>query len=489
MKNRNFILVCMMLAEAVLASGYMRAQTATSTTARAELFKPPFNGPAERVHSTQYDFSDVANSLTAGCTDNYSKIKAIYEWICDHIDYDFSYSIHSADSCYMMRRGVCQGYCELFYRIAEAAGLKVELIAGESKNVDGMIGNGGHMWLFAYTRDNYGILIDPTWGSGYLQEDRKYKKNPDKWEWFNVNPEWMLFTHYPDHEHYQLIDNPLTREEFLALPTVNPLYHTYGLDTHRLFQMALEHRLRLPVFYNRGEGIFQLIDIPLCTSLKIGETYTFRVKMNNQREFAILNNPVLCRKNEWKSEGNGVYSIQFMPRATDKLLISLKNLEVENRWDNMVEYAIEPPTAADWDNVERLYPLSVPDATHVGNINAEAWQLCGIDGHRLLALIREHHVDALPTLYHDKGQKFDIILVPMNKKLKSGTPYTFRIRPKNGLDWVVVTNRKNWFTDWTIDKDGIHTMTVTPEGKGVLEIYTKMKENNQYWTSMAYEVE
>jgi transglutaminase/protease-like cytokinesis protein 3 len=67
-----------------------------------------------------------------------------------------------------------------------------------------------------------------------------------------VEPEWMLLTHYPDHEHYQLTGRHLSRDEFLALPPVNVLYRTYGIDTHRLFQMALDHHLTLPFFYNKG---------------------------------------------------------------------------------------------------------------------------------------------------------------------------------------------------------------------------------------------
>ena len=347
--------------------------------------------------------TQVVNDMFAVNTDD-GLIKQRFEsavmlkFVTDSIDYDLSGSIHRADSCLLMRRGVCQAYCQLFYRIAEAAGLKVELIAGESRDADGRLMTGGHMWLFAYTRQDHGILLDPTWGAGYFLEQR-YQKNPDKWSWFAVEPEWMLLTHYPDHEHYQLTGRHLSRDEFLALPAVNVLYRTYGIDTHRLFQMALDHHLTLPFFYNKGEGLFQLLDIPLQQSLRIGETYTFRVKMNSPLNFAILNQPLLCQKEHWKAEGAGVYSIKFMPRATGRVLFSLKDPDHKTRWNSMVEYRVETPTADDWAKVEQVYPLSVPDAVAAGPIDAEGWQRCGIDGHRLLACIREQHIKELPLLF------------------------------------------------------------------------------------------
>ena len=480
-KYRGNIFLWGVLALATLAVSTLKAQTVTGgsgATAPTEIYKLPSDGQAERVHSSQYDYAAVASRLTAGCTDNYSKYKAIYEWMCDSIDYDLTHSIHRADSCYMIRMGVCQGYCELFYRIAEAAGLKVEIISGVTKDIDGNLNTEGHMWLFAYTRENHGILLDPTWGAGSY-EDGRYVKNRDKWAWFNVEPEWMLLSHFPEHEHYQLTNRHLTRDEFLAMPVVNPLFRTYGISTHQLFQMAVEHRLTMPKFYNLGEGVFKLIDIPMCTSLKIGQNYQFRVKMNNQRNFGIVNKPVLCRKKEWTDEGNGVYSLSFMPRATGKVVFSLIDPADTTSWYSMVEYAVEPPTADDWAKVERDYPLNVPDATKVGKIDAEGWRRCGINGHTLLAMIREQHIEALPSVYHDRGQEFDIISVPMNRKLKAGKPYTFSIRPKSGIKWAIVANRGEWFTEWKVDKrSGVHTMTVTPPSKGCLELYTLMEETN-----------
>ena len=453
-----------------------------------EIRKPPYEGKPYRLFTSTRDYSKLAAAITDTCTTDYAKLRAIYGWICDHIDYDLTYRIHCADSCYQMRRGVCQAYCELYYRIAEAAGQKVEVITGLTKDSEGRISPNGHTWLFAYTRPGRGILMDPTWGAGNVV-DGHYRKNDDKWGWFGVSPEWMLLSHYPDSAHYQLVDRPLSLDEFARMPYVRPLLRTYGISELTLFRQALGGSLSVPFLYNGGEGKFRLVDIPLTDSLSIGRRYTFRVRMNSSREFAIVNNPVLCRKAEWCDEGDGVYSVDFMPRAEGKVAFSLKNEQVDSRWELMVKYAVRPPTAADWALVERDYPLCVPDALAVENLNADGWARCGVDGHRLLQLIREQHVTSLPIIYQDRGQRFDIVSVPMNRTLHVGQAYTFSIRPKSGKKWVMVANSDQWHTQWAVADDGTHTLTVIPDKPGVLRLYVDLDGDGQYWTCLGYVVE
>lgn len=484
----RFLYVLMFSMLLTVVSGVSVASAQSVDIVAVELYKPPFDGEPYRMHPSVRDYSKVAAEITDTCSDDFSKLCSIYEWLCDHIDYDMTYSIHQADSCFQTGRGVCQAYCELFYHIARAAKLKVEIVSGLTKSPDGQISPRGHTWLFAYTRKNRGLLLDPTWGSGHVV-DGIYRKNPDKWNWFGVSPEWMLLTHYPDSAHYQLVDSVLTFDEFRAMPYVNPLFRTYGVDEQILFRKARANDLSMPVFYNMGEGVFQLIDIPLSSSLKIGETYTFRVRMNNDRAFGIVNNPVLIDKPAWKDEGGGVYSVEFMPRSTSNVIFSLKDTTVDTRWNYMVEYTVDAPSDADWAKVERVYPLSVPAVAAVENLNAASWQRCGLDGHQLLRLIREQRVTSLPVIYKDKGQRFEVVDVPMNRRLKAGQRYTFRFRFRNGKKWALVANRETWHSEWQVDASGVHTLTVAPAAPGPLELCVDLDGSGSFLTCLGYVVE
>lgn len=439
-----------------------------------------------RLFSSSYDYAPLAKEITAGCTSDYQRIKAIYYWVCDNIDYDTSYDIYKADSCIKYRKGVCQAYCELFCHLANAEGIRVEIVGGYSKNQEGFVSGSGHSWLFAYTRERHGIFLDPTWGAGTLK-DHRFIRNKDYWHWFNVQPEWLILTHYPDNEVYQMINHPVTFEEFRAMQVANPLWVEYGVKVHDIYQMIRHNNVTLPKFFNRGEGDFEIIDIPMCQSLKIGRTYTFRIKKKKaSREIAISNGMVTCKEREWKNEGNDVYSVDFMPRATDAVNFGMKDPTVPDYWNFLLEYAVEEPTPTDWAMVEKVHPLCVPDAKDVANLNAEVWEQAGIDGHEMLRQIRQDKIKELPILYRDKGQRLKIVSVPMNKHLSRGKSYTFQFLPECGVEWVIVNNN-TWYKNWNTS-NGIYTMTITPKSTGRLALFVRMETGGYYWTCLEYDV-
>lgn len=450
-----------------------------------EYYKEPFDDPNLHIYTSFYDYSGITRQITSECHNDYERIKAIYAWICANIDYDTTYSIYRADSCFEMRKGVCQAYCELFYQMAKTLDIRVEIIGGMSKDVTGFISGSGHAWLFAYTREKHGIFLDPTWGAGTM-EHHQFRRNKNCWTWFNVDPEWLLLTHYPDNPVYQLVDQPISFEEFRNMTVPKNLWKEYGLNTHMLYQLIRDGKLSLPRFYNLGEGQFQIIDIPLQEKLRIGEWYTFRIKMNSDLEFIIMNNKVYCKKKNWTNEGNGVYSVRFMPRDTERLTFGLKDTSVPNYWNNMLEYAIETPEPSDWDKVEAQYPLCVPDAKHVAHVDAEAWEKAGVDGHVILKAIREENIKALPLLHTAEGQQLKIVSVPLNQQLKNGDSYTFSFKPKSGIAWAVVNNNK-WYREWQT-KDGLYTMTIKPQ-RGSLNLVVQTKDGGSFWTCLDYNVE
>lgn len=306
-----------------------------------DYYKEPKDEADFYCFPTHYDYSDVAAYITSGCEDDYQRIRAIYQWLCENIEYDTSYSIYTADSCYDAKKGVCQAYCELFYQLAKAVGVKVEIISGKSKNRYGNIGSSGHAWLFAYTRENHGILLDPTWGAGYVDKGKSiFTRRENCWVWFNVNPEWMILSHFPNDESYQLIKSPISYEEFLSLIPVSDLWVEYGLDVHKLYKKIRGKDIRMPIFYGGGEGKIEIIDMPLCDCLRIGETYTFRIRKKTTRDFAIHNNKDFITLEKWKAEGDSVYSIDYVVNKANKVKIGILG-ETDNMWYNLVEYRVE----------------------------------------------------------------------------------------------------------------------------------------------------
>ena len=160
----------------------------------------------QQVAPTRYDYTQVARQITEGCSSKYEQAYAIYRWLCDNISYDTSYSIYTADECWDNRRGVCQAYSELFYRLAEPLGLETHIVRGDAKGPGGIE---GHAWVFVIVEGTgTGILVDPTWGAGSVNGSTFTHREDDD-SWFHVDPYWMIFTHFPDEASYQFLPQPV----------------------------------------------------------------------------------------------------------------------------------------------------------------------------------------------------------------------------------------------------------------------------------------
>ena len=102
------------------------------------------------------------------------------------------------------------------------------------------------------------------------------------------------------------------------------------------YMMVRNDSVSLPKFYNNGEGDFEIVNIPMCKSLKVGQFYTFRIRKKSDRSLAIINGDERCLEKDWTSEGNGVYSTTFMPRATGRLTFALKNNATKSNYNGVV---------------------------------------------------------------------------------------------------------------------------------------------------------
>ena len=479
---------CSMLFNRTLFSILFLAALCTSSAQNTQDYRDYYKASKaiadQQVFKSSINYGPIAEQICVGCTDDYQRARAIYQWVCSHIAYDTSYKIRSADECYKKQKGVCQGYCELYYQLAKAVGVRVEIIMGKSKDQTGYINPAGHGWLFAYTAADRGILMDPTWGAGSVTPEG-FVREEDPIQWFNVDPEWMILSHFPEQKGYQLLERPLSEKTFLAIPPVNNLWTQYGVNVHQLYEKTVTNTLALPQFYNQGEQHIQFLEIPMAPTLRVGQTYQFRIRMTSPRDFAIMNNSVLVNADEWTAEADGCYSISYMPRDVESLSICIRDASNQS-WSTVLKYDIAEPTSTDWKLVEARYPAYAPEMKAVKNMNAALWREAGIDERRMLDIVRDQHIVELPVFYDGKAQYFTIEAVPMTRQLVVGQSYTFAIYPKGfGNQWAVV-NGGEWSTDWKVSDNGLHSITVTPMAEGMLGLYLQTDANDSYWPCLEY---
>lgn len=183
------------------------------------------------VSPSSYNFADTARSIVGNAATRYDKGQCIYLWLCQKISFDRSGRIRTADAAWQSRKAVCQGYCELFYRLGETVGLHPRLVYGKCRLPSRGDENEklqDHVWIILPT-EHGDILLDPTWGAGYYRGD-KFIRQPDPLCWYDVDPAWYVFTHLPKRKSHQHLSPAISSSQFARLPFVTPPSKTDSFD-------------------------------------------------------------------------------------------------------------------------------------------------------------------------------------------------------------------------------------------------------------------
>lgn len=435
------------------------------------------------VHRTKYDWSLVAEQIAGDKTSKHDQAYAIYRWLCDNISYDITYSIYDADTAFEQKRGVCQAYCEMFYRIAEPLGLKVHVISGKSKDHDGKVGEIGHAWLFVFIDGNSGILVDPTWGAGSVNGNL-FKKSEGDDSWFQVDPKWMIFTHFPDDKAYQLLDSPIGYDTFLKLKPLFPMLGYYGFNPSEILCKSLAGEAPdIPECFFPKNIIID--EMPHEATLRVGKTYSFILGTEKQHEFAIVNGNDF--DTDWLSSGNW-YKTDYVPSGEGTLSLCYRDKGADGNWTTLVEYKVDKATPDDIAALEKLAPEKSPCLQGLENYYPEILKAKNVDFVSLLEAVRREGIRKLPVIYTNGS--YSLNSVPMNGELAAGKTYTFAFSPYEEGDWVLV-NGGVWLRNWVQDPETrAWVMTFEAAQQGSLKLVFKPKgsTDNSYSVFMEYAI-
>uniref|UniRef100_A0A4W3IHQ0 Kyphoscoliosis peptidase n=1 Tax=Callorhinchus milii TaxID=7868 RepID=A0A4W3IHQ0_CALMI len=152
------------------------------------------------------------------------KIRAIWIWICHHIEYDVK-GYHSKDlkgktpeEALMTGKAVCSGYSGLFCEMCSIAGIKCTAIGGYSKGYNYEIGktfkgDPDHDWNAVYLEGKW-HLLDTTWGAGHVNENCSKFTFKYVEFYFFTHPTLFINNHFPMDENWQLISPRISIKAF-----------------------------------------------------------------------------------------------------------------------------------------------------------------------------------------------------------------------------------------------------------------------------------
>ena len=277
------------------------------------------------------------------------KTRAVFRWVAENIRYDtdsyFSGNIRSANPKEVLQSGkaVCSGYSGLFEMLAEKAGLNVVSIAGFGKGYgyrEGQkIRSVNHAWN-AVKIDGKWYLLDATWAAGgYSDQHGKWGREFDE-SYFLSPPEVFALTHLPRDTKWQLLDQPLTREQFQRYPRIEPVFFTVGFDANEVLQRLKRNPdLETPQIYTLLKKIdVHIEEAPVSGVLSRKKNYTFTISSSEVARAALVNNGQFS----FMEKQGGKFTSTISPnRSSVGIYVLPKNNDGSNRFNGLLEYEVE----------------------------------------------------------------------------------------------------------------------------------------------------
>ena len=308
-----------------------------SQSPQERIFAPSANQP------TQIDFSRIDNYvlglrtqrntteaqlsalITRESQTKMEKARAIFIWIANNIAYDTNLRVRTKEEALRQGRGVCEAYSALFQSLAELAGLEVVTVTGDAKQYyyrdPSDLDSDGHAWNVVKVEDDRWVIVDATWGAGHV-ENRRFTKKLTL-HWFDPAPELYIFTHLPqeDQSQWQLLNRPVTREEFLRMPPLSPELALWGFNPAETFAYFISsENASFPEQFT-VDIAWKINTMPVSSELKTGEAYKFEFVSPNSEAVSIVSNG-----SEWThfNKDGDIFSATFTPATQGDAILTIR---------------------------------------------------------------------------------------------------------------------------------------------------------------------
>lgn len=219
-----------------------------------DVFKELDEDVFQVAESEQSTFTDLVKQLTANCISDLQKARAIFRWITvkDLNVMEFDESVKQ-DTPLGLLRGIKFGtetYHTLFLRLCSYAGLPCKEVTGHAKSVGYEPGMKIPEDKFTNTWNVVLIMgdwwpVQCNWGARHLVLNKDLqdknpssptKKDRDKIRYqydehyFLTDPDEFIQEFRATDPDWQLLEHPITLEQFVALPFVRSIFFHYGLE-------------------------------------------------------------------------------------------------------------------------------------------------------------------------------------------------------------------------------------------------------------------
>jgi hypothetical protein len=249
------------------------------------LFVAPSTPVHGQVHVPDPDsiaIAEHARGITTSATTDSARAAAIYEWIAGNVRYDvdgylvgdLAAAVMTPEHVWRKRLALCDGYSNLFVRMAREVGVEAEQVRGYAKGFDHRPGRKykrmNHAWV-AIRLDGEWRLADPTWGSGFVQRNAFIPTFT--WFYFLIDPDALILTHLPDERGWQLVEDRLSKQEWERMTAVSRTLLELGFRPEAL-RIASGRKSSIPEAYESNVDV-TVYAAPYSGTIAAGQPVSF----------------------------------------------------------------------------------------------------------------------------------------------------------------------------------------------------------------------
>lgn len=274
--------------------------------------------PDSLTNSTE----QIASYIKSNFSTDKDKSRAIFIWVASNIQYDidnmFALNFYEKKEDKISkplktRKGICENYAVLFTDICIKSGLKSYVIEGYTKQ-NGFTDYIPHAWSAALI-DTSWFLFDPTWGSGYVNGGKFYKKINN--EYFKVHPEKLIKSHIPFDNLWQFLNYPVTNQEFYEGKTQQnktKAYFSFKDTLQEYEKLSHIEQLNASAYRIEANGVKNALIFDRLQRLKLLIENDRQTKSVNLYNSAVVDyNEAIRAINEFINYRN----VQFNPKKSD----------------------------------------------------------------------------------------------------------------------------------------------------------------------------
>lgn len=192
---------------------------------------------------SQKEVTELTSSIIDYSDSKSEQVQDIYEWVTHNIDYDvkkfvkLDYTPLTTTGILRKKKGVCTDYSNLINAMCRSVGIESYTIHGYSKGYlyyPGMpFMRGNHTWNAVLVDSNW-IILDATWGAGYLKNVPRFTNKAVHYASLKkkvLTNNKTVFVNAPNNDYFDISSNQLTQDHYPLDPkwllSEHPVSYTF----------------------------------------------------------------------------------------------------------------------------------------------------------------------------------------------------------------------------------------------------------------------